>query len=103
MSQIEYKTSVGKSIQTNSTPRKRLSSMSKCDLVTAIRQLQDALRYDLITLEYIKVDQLPQIDGKEITEVYGVPLRTHIYEHEADVWIAGVEEHPTTQANKEEL
>jgi hypothetical protein len=62
------------------------------NLLKAVAELKDALRYDLIELQYIKVNQLPIIDGKEVNSILGVPLRTHIYEHEADVWIAGVEE-----------
>jgi len=66
---------------------KQLSQSQSSNLETAIMALDHALREQLIDLEFIKVNHLPVINGKEVTAIHGIPLRTHIYEHEADVWI----------------
>jgi len=56
------------------------------DIAKAVLELQEALHYHLVKLEFLKVDRLPVIDGNEVTHLCGVPLRTHIYEDEADYW-----------------
>jgi len=61
--------------------------MSRPDVAKAVIELEHALKYDRVKLEFIKVDRLPIIDGNEITHIAGVPLRTLIYEHEADYWL----------------
>jgi hypothetical protein len=63
--------------------------VSDTKLIEAVLQLKKALRHDLIDLEYIKVNRLPVIDGKEVESIAGVSLRTVIYEDEADAWRRG--------------
>lgn len=56
------------------------------DVADAVIALQNILRFHMVKLEFIKVDRLPIIQGAEVTHIAGIPLRTHIYEDEADYW-----------------
>lgn len=64
--------------------------MSKLDV--AIFDLNIALLDMGIKLEHIKIDAPLVVDGKEVSSIGGVEIKTIIYEDDATHWKLGVEE-----------
>lgn len=65
----------------------------------AVLMLKNALSNEIIDLEFIKVNQLPKVNGKEVESIHGVEFKDTIYEDDAEYYgvsseiLVGLEPH----------